>query len=74
MKKEKAETDTITIKISELRRLADMCEKVSLDAIRIVGLFNSYIAEPPLEPEITAYKQGNTISPHPAIWGRTAAL
>ena len=70
----KKETDTITIKISEFKRLVGICEKVSLDATYLVGLFNNYIAALPPEPEITAYKQGNTITPHPATWGRTAVV
>jgi len=70
----KKETDTITIKISEFRRLADMCEKVSMDATCLISLFNNYIAAPPPEPEITAFKQGNVITPHAAVWGRTAVL
>jgi hypothetical protein len=70
----KKEADTITIKISEFRRLTNMCEKVSLDATYLVGLLNNYIAELPPEPEIKKKREGNITTPHPAVWGRTAAL
>ena len=71
----KKETDTITIKISDLRQLADRCINAGVEVSCIGTFIKTYIdCKKPPEPEIKPVKAGNMISPHPAAWGGAAVL